>query len=293
MKNPLRFIIVPKVAHPWYAEVHRGARDQAALLSAACGVRVVVDFLPPTVADRDAQDAVLSRIAGEGADGLAVDLVDAWSHLPALEALRRQGLPVVVFDAPSPRADVPGVGNDFARQGVLAAERLVALLGGVGKVALMRGCPDAPNHKERYEAQVAVLTRHPGITLVDGGTDHDDIETARTEALAVLAAHPDLDGYLCCDASGPVGIAAAVQESGRRGRVKVVGMDGIQSILQAIKEGVIESSAATIPRMQGSLVILLLWQAVLGGPLPHRVDTGIDMITGDNVDAFLRDASDS
>ena len=32
MANPLRFIIVPKVAHPWYDEVNEGAQVQANLL---------------------------------------------------------------------------------------------------------------------------------------------------------------------------------------------------------------------------------------------------------------------
>jgi ribose transport system substrate-binding protein len=182
------------------------------------------------------------------------------------------------------------IGNDFAQQGIIAAERLVKLLGGAGKVAVMQGYPTAPNHKERYEAQMAVLRKHPRITVVDGGTDNDDIETARQQASAVLEAHPDLSGYLCCDASGPIGIATAIKKAGRAGKVKVVSMDGIKPILDAIKEGVIESSSATIPKMQGSMSVLMLWQASLGVKMPQAVDTGIDLITQDNVDIYLADA---
>ena len=179
------------------------------------------------------------------------------------------------------------VGNDFAQQGTIAAERLVGLIGGRGKVAVMRGFPSAPNHRERYEAQLAVLKRHPGISIVDGGSDNDDIETAEREAAAVLGANPDLRGYLCCDAAGPIGIAAAVRRAGKVGAVSVVGMDGIRPILEAVKAGILESSASTIPTMQGSMSILMLWQTSLGVPIPQRVDTGIDLITPENVDSFL------
>jgi ribose transport system substrate-binding protein len=95
---------------------------------------------------------------------------------------------------------------------------------------------------------------------------------------------------LCCDASGPIGIANAIKAAGKAGEIKVVGMDGIKPILDAIKEGVIESSSATIPRVQGSMSVLMLWQATLGVRLPQAIDTGIDVITQQNVDLYLADA---
>jgi len=210
--------------------------------------------------------------------------------MAALNRIRDQGIPLVLFDSPSPDASITSVGNDFSQQGVIAAERLAKLIGGAGKVAVMQGYPTAPNHKERYEAQLAVLRKYPDITVVDGGIDNDDIETARQQASAVLESHPDLSGYLCCDASGPIGIAAAIKNAGRVGKVKVVSMDGIKPILDAIKEGVIESSSATIPEMQGSMSVLMLWQASLGVQMLQAIDTGVDVITQDNVDRYLDEA---
>ena len=290
MARALRFVIVPKVSHPWFDEVNRGARAQAAILSRELAADVRVDYMPPPVASAAEQNAVLERVAGSRPDGIALDPVDAVGHLTAVGRIRSQGIAMVLFDSPSPHAGLTSIGNDFARQGAIAAERLVGLLGGSGKVAVMQGCPTAPNHKERYEAQLAVLGRNPRVTVVDGGVDNDDIETARRQALAVLEAHPDLSGFLCCDASGPIGIAAAVRSTGKAGKVKVVGMDGIRPILDAIKEGVIEASSATIPRMQGSISILMLWQATLGVQLPQAVDTGIEVITQENVDVHLANA---
>jgi ribose transport system substrate-binding protein len=160
----------------------------------------------------------------------------------AINRIRDQGIPMVLFDSSSPDSSITSVGINFSQQGIFAAERLAKLIGCAGKVAVMQGYPTAPNHKERYEAQLAVLGKYSDITVVDGGIDNDDIETARQQASAVLELHPDLSGYLCCDASGPIGIATAIKNAGKAGKVKVVSMDGIKPILDAIKEGVIESS---------------------------------------------------
>jgi len=290
MAKALRFIIVPKVSHPWFDEVNKGAQAQAEILSRELGVEVVVDYRPPSVADVVEQNAILEKAASSRPSGIAVDPVDTVGHMTAINRIRDQGIPVVLFDSPSPDASMTSVGNDFSQQGIIAAERLAKLIGCAGKVAVMQGYPTAPNHKERYEAQLAVLGKYPDITVVDGGIDNDDIETARQQASAVLESHPDLSGYLCCDASGPIGIASAIKNAGRVGKVKVVSMDGIKAILDAIKEGVIESSSATIPKMQGSMSILMLWQASLGVQIPQAIDTGIDVITQENVDRYRAEA---
>lgn len=290
MARTLRFIIVPKVAHPWFDEVNKGAQVQAEILSSELGVKIEVEYMPPSVADVVEQNAVLEKAAKSHPSGIAVDPVDAVGHMTAINRIRDQGIPVVLFDSPSPDASFTSVGNNFAQQGIIAAERLVKLIGYAGKVAVMQGYPTAPNHKERYEAQMAILAKYPSITVVDGGIDNDDIETAHQQALAVLESHPDLSGYLCCDASGPIGIATAIKKAGKAGKIKVVGMDGIKPILDAIKEGVIESSSATIPKMQGSMSVLMLWQASLGVQMPQAIDTGIDVITQENVDIYLDNA---
>lgn len=286
-KRNLRFVIIPKCAHPWADEVHKGAVAQASLLSEQLGIEVVVDYRAPSFAGVAEQSSALESAAATQPDGIGVDPVEAPGNMPSIRRIRDRGVPIILFDSPSPEPGLTSVGNDFAQQGRVAAERLIGLIDGRGKVAVMRGFPSAPNHRERYEAQVAVLKEQPGISIVDGGTDNDDIDTAERQAATVLEENPDLRGYLCCDAAGPIGIAAAVRKAGKVGKVAVVGMDGIRPILEAVKEGILESSAATIPAMQGSMLILMLWQASLGVPIPQRIDTGIDLITPENVDSFL------
>ena len=258
IKRDLHFVIIPKVVHPWFDEVNKGALVEAGLLGKQLGIEINIKYLAPGTADLNEQNSILEEVATINPDGIAIDPVDNLFNMKSVSHIKDKGIPIIVFDSPSPEAGISSVGNDFAQQGTIAAERLVRLIRGTGIVAVMQGFPSAPNHKERYEAQIATLKKHPGITIVDGGIDNDDIAVAMQQALVVLKSNPDLSGYLCCDASGPIGIASAIKKADRVGKVKVVGMDGIKPILEAIKENIIESSVSTIPRMQGSMSILML-----------------------------------
>jgi ribose transport system substrate-binding protein len=287
VKRNLRFVIISKVVHPWFDEVNKGALAQAELLEKLLGIKITIKYLAPGTANINEQNSILEEVATTNPDGIAIDPLDNLFNMRAIREIKNTGIPIIVFDSPSPEAGISSIGNDFTQQGIVAAERLVRLIEGIGIVAIMQGFPSAPNHKERYEAQITALKKYPGIKIVNGGIDNDDIAIAKRQAAIVLESNPDLSGYLSCDASGPVGIAAAIKEADRVGKVKVVGMDGIKPILEAIKEGVMESSVSTIPRMQGSMSILMLWQATLGIQIPRRIDTGMDVITQENVDSFL------
>jgi ribose transport system substrate-binding protein len=282
----LRFILVPKVSHPWYDEVRQGALAQAELLSNE-HLRIDIEYQAPPNTQHGTQRRILSAAATHPPSGLAIDPIESPIQIAELRALQDMGVPIVLFDAPTAHSGLCAVGNDFYEQGSVAAEHLIREINGRGKVAIMKGVPTAPNHQQRYEAQYAALSRHPGIVIVEGGTDYDDIDLAEQEAERTLSTHQDLRGYLCCDAAGPVGIAAAIRRRGIAHQVVAVTMDSIRPILEAIRDGVIRASSATRPRLQGALAVNMLWLASQGCQLPKQIDTGIDLVTSENVHAFI------
>ncbi|TVR80639.1 MAG: sugar ABC transporter substrate-binding protein [Saprospirales bacterium] len=289
MKKTIRFAIIPKVTHPWFDEVNKGAQEQAEILGRELQLNIVVDYMAPSVADPEEQQSLLNKALDNRVQGIALDPLESIENITVIHEVKKQNVPLLLFDSRSSDPGLTSIGTNFAEQGITAAKRLLELIDYTGKVAVMQGFPTAPNHKERYDAQLGLLRKYPEISLVEGGIDYDDIDTAFREAAAVISVHPDLKGYLCCDASGPIGIAKAVKESGKSGSIKIVGMDGIKPILQAIKEGLIDSSAASNPNLQGSMSILMLWQASLGAKTPPFIDTGVDLITQENIDSFMVD----
>jgi ribose transport system substrate-binding protein len=283
----LTFVIVPKCVHPWFDEVNKGAQLQADALSKQLGVKVTIDYRAPETADVAEQNTVLEQAAATKPDGIALDPLDYEGNKAVIEEIQKQGIPVILFDAPAPEGSgLTSVGNDFSEQASIAANMLASLIGEEGKVAVMQGVPTAPNHAQRYQAHLDTLAKYPGIEIVDGGIDNDSVEEAQSQAAAVLAANPDLKGYLNCDASGS-GIAAAIEEAGKKGQVTVVSMDNLIEILDYVKSGTITATSSTIPQMQGSMSVLMLWQASIGIEIPKVVDTGIAYIDSTNIDEWI------
>ena len=101
-----------------------------------------------------------------------------------------------------------------------------------------------------------------------------------------MQAHPNLKGWVACDAAGPVGVGQAIKEAGKVGKVIEVGLDDLPEMLQLIKDGVAESSSASRPHMQGYWSVMVLWQNALGVKTPKYIDTGTAVITKDNLATF-------
>lgn len=92
----LRFVVIPKVTHPWFEAVHGGAKAAAQMIQGQTNTPVVIDYRPPAKAEAE-----------------------------------REGIPITVFDS-EPPADLPmtSIGANFCQQAQITAQRLANLLGG-------------------------------------------------------------------------------------------------------------------------------------------------------------------
>ena len=287
----MTFVVVPKCVHAWFDEVNKGAQKEADLLSEQLGVDVKIDYRAPESAEVSAQNSTLEQAAATNPTAILLDPVDYDGSADIIKEIQDRDIPVILFDAPTPEGSgLTSVGNGFAEQATIAVDMLVEKMGTKGKVAVMQGAPTAPNHAERYQAHLDALAKYPDIQVIDGGIDNDNVETAQSQAAAVLAANPDLTGYLNCDACGS-GVAAAIEEKGMQDKVTFVAMDNLIEILDYVKTGTITATSSTLPQEQGMYAVLMAYQAAQGMPLPANVDTGIGRITADNIDEWIETVS--
>lgn len=283
-KDSYRFLIVPKVVHPWFDKVNDGAKMAAAALKAQTGADIQIDYSAPQTADVVQQVQIVESAISTRPDGIAIDLLDPSGNRASLEAAQQQGIPLAIFDSIPPEGmAIPHIGSDFCEQAKIASRRLVEVLGGEGEVAIMMGVPTAPNHAIRADCHRQVFAEHPGIKVVAEGIDNDSIETAQQQAAAIMQAHPNLKGWVASDASGPVGIGQAIVEAGKQGKVTLVGLDNLPEMLDMIRNGVADSSSASQPELQGYWSVMLLWAQATGAPVPQYLDTGNAFLTKDNL----------
>jgi ribose transport system substrate-binding protein len=280
------FYVVPKVVHEWFDAVDVGAQMEARALTKLLGRNVKVEFRAPVNADVTEQNRILEEAAATNPDGIAIDPLDFDGSRTVVEEITARGIPVVIFDA-----TVPGytsIGNSFTEQAILEVDELGRRLGGRGKVAIMHGVPTAANHAERYNAMFArIAEKWPNMQAIDGGASQDNVETSQQQAAAIIAANPDLDAYLCVDGAAPIGIATAINEAGKKGRITFVGAENLLQILNFVKDGTMVCSYSTKPQMQGAMTVLMMLQAHMGEDTPQFIDTGILYIDEKNVDRWI------
>jgi ribose transport system substrate-binding protein len=284
-KDSYRFVIIPKVVHPWFDKVNDGAKAAAAAIQAQTGSTVQIDYSAPQQADVVQQNQIIESSIATRPDGIAIDLLDPSGNRAPIEEAVGQDIPVTIFDSVPPEGmELTSIGNDFCEQASIASRRLVEILGAEGgEVAIMMGVPTAPNHAIRAECHQKVFAEHANIKVVATGIDNDDIETAQKQAAAIMQSNPNLKGWVASDAAGPIGIGQAIKEAGKTGQVKLVGLDDLPEMIQLIKDGVADSSSSTKPEMQGYWSVMTMWQKATGVETPKYIDTGIAVLTPENV----------
>ena len=278
---PQRFVVIPKVHHPWFDAVRKGAQAATVMIEAQTGGTASIDYRAPSKADAGEQANILKAAIRSQPTGITIDLVDTTALRPLLKKAQQQGIAVNVFDS-EPPSDLPltSIGNDFCQQARIASERLVKLLNGQGEVAIMQGVTTAPNHAIRVRCHQEVFASHPGITVVATPIDQDSITIAEQQALATMERHPQLRGWVVADAGGGIGVGRAIQNLNRTGDVKVVALDDLPEQLEQIQSGLVDSTAATKPHAQGYWAVVNLWQHHLDAPAIERIDTGIRVHMG-------------
>jgi ribose transport system substrate-binding protein len=76
----------------------------------------------------------------------------------------------------------------------------------------------------------------------------------------------------------------ALQDAGRAGKVKFVGFDSSEKLVDALKAGEIHGLVLQNPFRMGQLGVETLVQHLAGEKLPAVVDTGVRVATPENMD---------
>ena len=98
-----------------------------------------------------------------------------------------------------------------------------------------------PLHNAWADAAIAYLKeKYPDMKPVgDRYGVAENVDDSRKTALDLMAAHPDLKGFLAFGSQGPIGAGRAIEEKGMVGKVFVVGPFSPGQGRKLIKEGAI------------------------------------------------------
>ncbi len=237
--NRLLIALMPKAKGNAYFLSCKAGADRAAV---ELGVELLFDGPVDTNAAK--QNEIVENWITLGVDAIAVSAENKESLSTALRKARRAGITVVTFDS-----DVlPDARSFFVNQatpegiGYALMDEAARLLGGEGEFAIITATLTAANQREwmkHIEARLAA--KYPRMKLVAVRPSDDLKDKAQSEATALMSAYPNLKLLMAICSPGVPGAAEAVQQAGKAGQVKVIGLGLPNENRRYVKAGVTDS----------------------------------------------------
>lgn len=280
---PRQIAVIPKgTTHEFWKSVHAGAERAAREL----GVELVWKG-PLKEDDRTAQIQVVEDCVVRGVDGIVLMPLDERAlAAPAREAHAR-GIPVVIGDSDLDWEErVSFVATDNERGGRLGGEELARLLGGRGKVILMRYSEGSASTAERERGFLQAMAAQAEIEVLSSSQYAGaSVESAYKTAENLLNSFAEVEGIFCPNESSTFGMLRALQDAGRAGKVRFVGFDASQKLVEALRAEEIDALVLQNPTAIGAQCVRALVDHLDGKPVAPRIDTGVHLATRANLDA--------
>jgi ribose transport system substrate-binding protein len=261
---------------------------------------VKTEFLGPVEYDAVAQLKILEELIARKPAGIMIFPADDRSLNEPLMRAMKADIPVVVVnhDVDDPAARYGFVGPNNREVGRTGGKIAARLLNGKGKVAFMT--TTNPAHGTRVAGYKDILSQYPDIKITAEVDEKSDPAYGLIVGTQLIQSQPDLDMIIGIDATAGAATARALKETGRAGQIKVVAMDRDDDMLPYVKDGTIYATLAQNSVMEewvathylywlkhNSIPAFKDWRAANAPQCPWTTDTGVTVVTRDNVDFFF------
>ena len=202
---------------------------------------------------------------------------------PAVEKAEGAAVPVLnVNDAVLPGAK-QWVGPNQIQNGISAAEYMIKTLPAGSEVAVIEGQAGVYAAKQRT-AGFTNTAEAGGLKVVASVPADWDIAKARDAAATIITQNPNLKGFYANNDGMALGIAEAVKAAGLKGKIQVIGTDGIEDAYNAIRAGDLTATVDSYPYLTGQVSVDVALRILGGQTVPRAIYTPQALITKENVD---------
>jgi len=283
-----RIAVIPKgTSHDFWNSVHAGVMRAADEFP-----EIEITWKGPlSEGDTADQVEIVESFIVDGYDGICLAPLDAVALRRPVDEAIRSNVPVVIFD--SGLQDQSGIVSYVAtnnhRGGQRAGEHLVDLIGGEGKVILMRYDINSQSTELREDGFLEALKPYEEKGAIEflsrdkhAGPDESG---AITLAENLLDSHgEEVDGIFCPNQSTTSGMLTALIRANLAGRVKLVGFDSGENIARGLREGNMQATILQDPVTMGYDAVRVMVEHLRGGDVPGIVETQEALATTENLD---------
>lgn len=279
----LNVAVVPKaLGFDFWESVHKGAQ-----CAGSRNKDVTVQWNGVTAeTDVTGQVNLLQNYLTQGVDGMVFAATDAKVLANVTNSAQQHNIPVVNIDSgtdPQPTT-VPLFATDNVNAATKVPDLLAKALGpGHHKVAFIPFQPGTATNDQRTQGFQNGLAHNPDLELVATQSSQSDANTALSVTQNILTAHPDLDGIFAANEPGVLGASSALKQTGRAGKVVLVGWDAAPDELTALQKGEISALVVQNPFKMGYDGVNAVVHELRTGQPSTKEDTGATIVTKDNL----------
>lgn len=205
-----------------------------------------------------------------GVKAILINPTDSDAVSNAIKMINRAGIPVLTLDRGAARGMVAShIASDNVAGGKMAGDFMAEKLGKGAMVIQLEGLPGTSAARDRGQGFAQAVKANGFKVLASQPADFD-----RTKGLNVmenlLAAHGNVKGVFAQNDEMALGAVRALQAAGKKD-VMIVGFDGTDDGVAAVKRGDMAGTIAQQPALIGSL----------------GVETAAKVLKGEKVDSYI------
>ncbi len=248
------------------------------------GVRLIVNDAQRSAATQVAQ---VESFVAQKVDAVILNPCEVEASSPAVDKALAAGIPVVNVNSETRTPPTAFVGSRDEDAGRLAMGYLARRLGGSGNVVIMHGVMGQAAQIKRDRGAREVLALTPGVHLLAEQSGEWDRAKGMSLMENWIQAYGDrINAVFAQNDEMAMGALLAIEQSGRKQKIPVVGVDAIDDALQAVADGRLAATVFQNAIGQGRAAIETAVKIIRRQPFDKQVLIPFQLVTRENVGQF-------
>jgi ribose transport system substrate-binding protein len=239
--------------------------------------------------DVSTQASQVDSLINQGVDAIIVVPVQADSLGPQISAAKSKNIPLLAVNAELQSTELAGnVQPDDVAAGAQEMQMMADRLGGKGNIVILQGPLGGSGEINRGKGIDQVLAKYPDIKVLAKDTANWKRDEAVNKMKNWMSSFgPQIDAVVSQNDDMGLGALQALKEGGRNG-VPIVGIDGIEDGLNAVKSGEFIGTSLQNGTVELSAGLAVANAIVKGEDVNKDPVYIMPAITKDNVDVAIQ-----
>lgn len=254
--------------NPFFVSIREGIEEKAK----EEGAEVVISDAQN---DSSVQSNQIEDLITQKVDLIIINPVDSTAISSSVQKANEANIPVICVDRGSEDGEVLSlVASNNVEGGKMAGEFILEKVGENAEVIQLEGIPGASSTRER--GQGFAEATEGKINLVASQPANFDRAEGLTVMENLLQAHPDVKAVFSQNDEMALGAIEAIKASGKD--IVVVGFDGNDDAVEAVKNGELAATVAQQPKEMGKLAMENAINHLKGETIEAQIDSPLELV---------------